>query len=219
MNQESSRSHGIFTAIIRMIQTLDSGESHVKTSRFHIVDLAGSERIKDTGAEGMRVKEAGMINKSLTVLGQVIYDLSDNSSSNLNDTLAKKSKYIRYRESKLTYLLKDALGGNSKTVMICNVNPHIDAMKETRSTLQFAQRAKLIKCEARVNEENTSAQYWKDKFLALQRQNTGGAGGNVTKQAPSTNSCVDSALCSKCSMGSKLDQNHRLDNQAVRGMA
>ena len=135
MNQESSRSHGIFTAIIRMIQTLDSGESHVKTSRFHIVDLAGSERIKDTGAEGMRVKEAGMINKSLTVLGQVIYDLSDNSSSNLNDTLAKKSKYIRYRESKLTYLLKDALGGNSKTVMICNVNPHIDAMKETRSTL------------------------------------------------------------------------------------
>jgi hypothetical protein len=64
---------------------------------------------------------------------------SDNSSSNpLNETLTKKSKYIRYRESKLTYLLKDALGGNSKTVMICNVNPHIDAMKETRSTLQFA---------------------------------------------------------------------------------
>jgi Kinesin motor domain len=85
----------------------------------------------------MRVKEAGMINRSLTVLGQVIYDLSDNSSA--NETMGpKKSKYIRYRESKLTYLLKDALGGNSKTVMICNVNPHQDAMKETRSTLQFA---------------------------------------------------------------------------------
>jgi len=142
MNQESSRSHAIFTAIIRMIQTLDSGEKHVKISRFHIVDLAGSERIKDTGAEGMRVREAGMINKSLTVLGQVIYDLSDNST-NLNETnnlagATKNKKYIRYRESKLTYLLKDALGGNSKTVMICNVNPHQDAMKETRSTLQFA---------------------------------------------------------------------------------
>ena len=111
-----------------------------------------------------------MINKSLTVLGQVIYDLSDNSATQLNDpATTKKAKYIRYRESKLTYLLKDALGGNSKTVMICNVNPHVDAMKETRSTLQFAQRAKMIKCEARVNEENTSAGYWKDKYLQLQR--------------------------------------------------
>jgi len=111
----------------------------VKTSRFHIVDLAGSERIKDTGAEGMRVKEASMINKSLTVLGQVIYDLSENPNSILNETMTKKTtKHIRYRDSKLTFLLKDALGGNSKTVMICNVNPHIDAMKETRSTLQFA---------------------------------------------------------------------------------
>lgn len=77
MNQESSRSHAIFTAVIKMIQTLDSGESFIKTSRFHIVDLAGSERTKDTGAEGQRLKEAGMINKSLTVLGQVIYDLSE----------------------------------------------------------------------------------------------------------------------------------------------
>ena len=69
MNQESSRSHAIFTAVIKMIQTLDSGETFIKTSRFHIVDLAGSERTKDTGAEGQRLKEAGMINKSLTVLG------------------------------------------------------------------------------------------------------------------------------------------------------
>ena len=117
-----------------MIQTLDSGESFIKTSRFHIVDLAGSERTKDTGAEGQRLKEAGMINKSLTVLGQVIYDLSETQSTE-NGTKAGKSKHIRYRESKLTYLLRDALGGNSKTVMICNVNPHVDAMKETRSTL------------------------------------------------------------------------------------
>lgn len=69
MNKESSRSHAIFTAIIKMIQTFESGESFIKTSRFHIVDLAGSERTKDTGAEGQRLKEAGAINKSLTVLG------------------------------------------------------------------------------------------------------------------------------------------------------
>ncbi len=74
-----------------------------------------------------------MINKSLSTLGQVIYDLSENQSG--DNTKAGKTKHIRYRESKLTYLLRDALGGNSKTVMICNVNPHIDAMKETRSTL------------------------------------------------------------------------------------
>lgn len=69
MNKESSRSHAIFTAIIKMIQKMENGESHIKTSRFHIVDLAGSERTKDTGAEGQRLKEASSINKSLTVLG------------------------------------------------------------------------------------------------------------------------------------------------------
>lgn len=78
MNAESSRSHAIFTAIIKMTQSFENGESFIKTSRFHIVDLAGSERTKDTGAEGQRLKEAGMINKSLSTLGQVIYDLSEN---------------------------------------------------------------------------------------------------------------------------------------------
>lgn len=80
------------------------------------------------------MKEASMINKSLTTLGAVINDLADNS----NGETKGKQKHIRYRESKLTYLLKDSLGGNSKTVMICNVNPHLFALKETRSTLQFA---------------------------------------------------------------------------------
>lgn len=122
MNKESSRSHAIFTAIIKMIQKMENGESHIKTSRFHIVDLAGSERTKDTGAEGQRLKEASSINKSLTVLGQVIYDLSTDVDT--KKIQASTSRHIRYRDSKLTYLLRDALGGNSKTVMICNVNPH-----------------------------------------------------------------------------------------------
>lgn len=145
---------------------MENGESHIKTSRFHIVDLAGSERTKDTGAEGQRLKEASSINKSLTVLGQVIYDLSTESNQDTK-RLANQpsSRHIRYRDSKLTYLLRDALGGNSKTVMICNVNPHQDAFKETRSTLQFAQRAKMIKNKAVVNEENTGDQYWKDRYF------------------------------------------------------
>jgi kinesin family protein 15 len=136
MNKESSRSHAIFTAIIQMTQHHSNGQSFIKTSRFHIVDLAGSERTKDTGAEGQRLKEAGAINKSLTILGKVIFDLSEISGNGNGglDALGK-GKHIPYRDSKLTYLLRDALGGNSKTVMICNVNPHIDALKETKSTV------------------------------------------------------------------------------------
>jgi|LauGreDrversion4_2_1035121.scaffolds.fasta_scaffold36913_4 kinesin family protein 15 len=144
-----------------MKQELESGEVLYKSSRFHIVDLAGSERTKDTGAEGIRLKEAGAINKSLAVLGQVIYDLSD------SDTSKHHKKHIRYRESKLTHLLRDSLGGNSLTVMICNINPHCDALRETRSTLQFAQRAKNIKNKAVVNEESSSAEYWKAKYNEL----------------------------------------------------
>jgi kinesin family protein 15 len=133
MNRESSRSHAVFTAIIKTITTKSTNEQIIRTSRFHIVDLAGSERCKETGAEGLRLKEASAINKSLTTLGAVINDLADISKS--NDLSKIRSKHIRYRDSKLTYLLRDALGGNSKTVMICNVNPHIHALKETRSTL------------------------------------------------------------------------------------
>ncbi len=100
--------------------------------------MAGSERCKETGAEGQRIKEAGAINKSLTTLGAVINDLADISSSNDAGNNKQKVRHIRYRDSKLTYLLKDSLGGNSKTIMICNINPHIDGFKETKSTLMFA---------------------------------------------------------------------------------
>ena len=121
MNKDSSRSHAVFTATIKTITKSFSGEKITRTSRLHIVDLAGSERSKDTGAEGQRLKEANNINKSLLTLGTVINELADVSN---NPNILLKGKHIRYRDSKLTHLLKDSLGGNSKTVMICNVNPH-----------------------------------------------------------------------------------------------
>lgn len=116
------------------------------TSKFHFVDLAGSERQKETNTSGQRLKEAGSIHKSLTVLGSVINSLSDG-----------KNSHIHYRDSKLTFILKDSLGGNSRTTMIANISPSSSAYSETFSTLKFAQRAKLIKNRAFINLETKSS--------------------------------------------------------------
>ena len=115
---------------------------NVTTSKFHFVDLAGSERQKQTRASGQRLKEAGNIHKSLTVLGSVINSLSEG-----------KSSHVRYRDSRLTFILKDSIGGNSRTTMIANVSPSCSSFSETLSTLKFAQRAKLIKNKASINQE------------------------------------------------------------------
>lgn len=120
----------------------------MKSSRFHIIDLAGSERSKATNAVGERLKEAGMINKSLTALGIVINSLVDISEG--------KTRHVHYRDSKLTFLLRDSLGGNSKTLIIANVTPAHSCTGESLSTLMFAQRAKLIKNKAVINEESSS---------------------------------------------------------------
>ena len=120
----------------------------MKSSRFHIIDLAGSERSKHTNSEGSRLKEAGMINKSLSALGIVINSLVEISEG--------KTRHVHYRDSKLTFLLRDSLGGNSKTTIIANVSPAQSSAGETLSTLKFAQRAKLIKNKAVINEESSS---------------------------------------------------------------
>ncbi|KAA0724089.1 Kinesin-like protein KIF15-A [Triplophysa tibetana] len=144
MNRESSRSHAVFT------MTLESKETrqevvNIRTSQLNLVDLAGSERQRDTHAEGSRLKEATSINLSLMCLGQVIMALVDVSNG--------KNRHICYRDSKLTFLLRDSLGGNAKTYIIANVHPGSRCFGETLSTLQFAQRAKLIKNKAMVNED------------------------------------------------------------------
>jgi hypothetical protein len=143
MNKESSRSHAVFTLKIDSRQVENSSVS-LRSSRFHLIDLAGSERQRDTEASGMRLKEAGMINKSLSALGNVINGLVLASEG--------KPRHIHYRDSKLTFLLKDSLGGNSKTCIIANISPAATSYAETLSTLKFAQRAKLIRNKAVVNE-------------------------------------------------------------------
>ena len=144
MNKESSRSHSVLTTTIEMKK-----DTNVKVSRFHIIDLAGSERAKLTTAAGDRLKEAGMINKSLSALGNVINSLVDRSEG--------KARHIHYRDSKLTFLLRDSLGGNSRTMIICNVSPSSSSFGETLSTLKFAQRAKLIKNKAVINEDSVGS--------------------------------------------------------------
>ncbi|KAF3439497.1 hypothetical protein FNV43_RR17775 [Rhamnella rubrinervis] len=144
MNRASSRSHSVFTCIIE--SKWDSqGVTHHRFARLNLVDLAGSERQKSSGAEGERLKEATNINKSLSTLGLVIMNLVNMSNG--------KSLHVPYRDSKLTFLLQDSLGGNSKTTIIANISPSSCCSLETLSTLKFAQRAKFIKNNAIVNED------------------------------------------------------------------
>ncbi|KAL5020979.1 hypothetical protein ScPMuIL_000134 [Solemya velum] len=144
MNRESSRSHAVFTLVIESKETKE-GVQNVRTSQLNLVDLAGSERQKDTNAVGQRLKEAGSINKSLSILGNVIMSLVDIAHG--------KSRHVPYRDSKLTFLLRDSLGGNAKTHIIACVHPGSRCFGETLSTLQFARRAKMIKNKAVVNED------------------------------------------------------------------
>ena len=151
MNQDSSRSHSIFTITIEICEHImmdgeNAQESKVRMGKLNLVDLAGSERQAKTGATGDRLKEATKINLSLSALGNVISSLVDG-----------KSGHIPYRDSKLTRLLQDSLGGNTKTVMIANIGPADYNFDETLSTLRYANRAKNIKNKPRINEDPKDA--------------------------------------------------------------
>ena len=139
MNHTSSRSHAVFTVNLRQV-TLSGEDEVVTTSRFTFVDLAGSERMKKTGAQGERAREGIRINEGLLALGNVINALAD------EERLSKGEKiHVPYRQSKLTRLLQDALGGNSKTLFLACVSPSDTNASETLSTLQYAHRARNIK--------------------------------------------------------------------------
>ncbi|GMJ04773.1 hypothetical protein like AT3G23670 [Hibiscus trionum] len=146
INAESSRSHSVFTCVVESrCKSVADGVSSFKTSRINFVDLAGSERQKLTGAAGERLKEAGNINRSLSQLGNLINILAEISQTG-------KQRHIPYRDSKLTFLLQESLGGNAKLAMVCAISPAQSCKSETFSTLRFAQRAKAIKNKAVVNE-------------------------------------------------------------------
>ncbi|XP_078498705.1 kinesin-like protein KIF17 isoform X3 [Lissotriton helveticus] len=146
MNKDSSRSHSIFTIHIEICSVDDKGKDSLRAGKLNLVDLAGSERQSKTGATGERLKEATKINLSLSALGNVISALVDG-----------KCKHIPYRDSKLTRLLQDSLGGNTKTLMVACLSPADNNYDETLSTLRYANRAKNIKNKPRINEDPKDA--------------------------------------------------------------
>lgn len=146
MNDRSSRSHAIFVITVECSEVGPDGQDHIRVGKLNMVDLAGSERQSKTGAKGKRLKEATKINLSLSALGNVISALVDG-----------KSTHVPYRDSKLTRLLQDSLGGNAKTVMIATVGPSHKNFDETLATLRYASRAKNIKNKPRINEDPKDA--------------------------------------------------------------
>uniref|UniRef100_A0A8C7I9N5 plus-end-directed kinesin ATPase n=1 Tax=Oncorhynchus kisutch TaxID=8019 RepID=A0A8C7I9N5_ONCKI len=155
MNETSSRSHAVFNIIFTQ-KRLDTETDNTseKVSKISLVDLAGSERADSTGAKGTRLKEGANINKSLTTLGKVISALAEvDSAQNKNKKKKKVESHIPYRDSVLTWLLRENLGGNSRTAMVAALSPADINYDETLSTLRYADRAKQIRCNAVINED------------------------------------------------------------------
>jgi len=167
MNAESSRSHSIFLITVEQCEIGGDGEGHIRVGKLNMVDLAGSERQSKTGATGERLKEATKINLSLSALGNVISALVDG-----------KSSHIPYRDSKLTRILQDSLGGNTKTVMVANVGPADYNYDETLSTLRYAYRAKSIKNKPRINEDPKDAMIreFQEEIMRLKAELSQGGG-------------------------------------------
>lgn len=167
MNAQSSRSHSIFSIIIENQEEVN-GKLMTRAGKLNLVDLAGSERQSKTGVTGVEREQAININLSLTTLGLVIQTLVN-----------PKATHIPYRDSKLTRLLQDSLGGNTKTVMIANVGPSAYNYDETVSTLKYANRAKNIKNDVRINEDPKDAllRQFQEEIKRLREQVAQSLGG------------------------------------------
>lgn len=157
LNKQSSRSHSIFSITIHIKECTPEGEEMIKCGKLNLVDLAGSENISRSGAREGRAREAGEINKSLLTLGRVI------------NALVEHSCHVPYRDSKLTRLLRDSLGGKTKTCIIATISPSIHCLEETLSTLDYAHRAKNIKNKPEVNQKMMKSALIKDLYSEIDR--------------------------------------------------
>ncbi|GKV38905.1 hypothetical protein SLEP1_g46758 [Rubroshorea leprosula] len=157
LNKQSSRSHSLFTITIHIKEATPEGEELIKCGKLNLVDLAGSENISRSGARDGRAREAGEINKSLLTLGRVI------------NALVEHLAHVPYRDSKLTRLLRDSLGGRTKTCIIATVSPAVHCLEETLSTLDYAHRAKHIKNKPEVNQKMMKSTLIKDLYGEIER--------------------------------------------------
>ncbi|KAK7355667.1 hypothetical protein VNO80_14927 [Phaseolus coccineus] len=157
LNKRSSRSHSVFTITVYVKETVIGDEELIKCGKLNLVDLAGSENIMRSGAREGRAREAGEINKSLLTLGRVI------------NALVEHSAHVPYRDSKLTRILRDSLGGKTKTCIIATISPSAYCMDETLSTLDYASRAKSIKNKPEANQKVSKAVLLKDLYIEIER--------------------------------------------------
>ncbi|KAF1959111.1 kinesin-domain-containing protein [Byssothecium circinans] len=193
MNETSSRSHAVFTLTLTQkrhdVETSMSGE---KVAKISLVDLAGSERAQSTGATGARLKEGAEINRSLSTLGRVIASLADISMGK------KKAGQVPYRDSVLTWLLKDSLGGNSLTAMIAAISPADINFEETLSTLRYADSAKRIKNHAVVNEDPNARMIreLKEELAQLRSKLSGGGSPGLAEEQYAPDTPLDKQIVS-----------------------
>ncbi|XP_005732974.1 kinesin-like protein KIF1B isoform X13 [Pundamilia nyererei] len=197
MNETSSRSHAVFTIVFTQRKhDSETDLSTEKVSKISLVDLAGSERADSTGAKGTRLKEGANINKSLTTLGKVISALAEVDNCTSKSKKKKKSDFIPYRDSVLTWLLRENLGGNSRTAMVAALSPADINYDETLSTLRYADRAKNIKCNAVINEDpnNKLVRELKDEVARLKELLRAQGLGDILDIDPMGDDCPGSGI-------------------------
>ncbi|XP_035863999.1 kinesin-like protein KIF1B isoform X25 [Sander lucioperca] len=197
MNETSSRSHAVFTIVFTQKKhDSETDLSTEKVSKISLVDLAGSERADSTGAKGTRLKEGANINKSLTTLGKVISALAEVDNCTIKSKKKKKTDFIPYRDSVLTWLLRENLGGNSRTAMVAALSPADINYDETLSTLRYADRAKNIKCNAVINEDpnNKLVRDLKDEVARLKELLHAQGLGDILDIDPMGDDCPGSGI-------------------------
>ncbi|KAK3750592.1 hypothetical protein RRG08_007101 [Elysia crispata] len=199
MNLHSSRSHAIFIVTVECSEEGADGENHIRVGKLNMVDLAGSERQSKTGATGERLKEATKINLSLSTLGNVISALVDG-----------KSTHIPYRDSKLTRLLQDSLGGNARTVMVANIGPASYNYEESMTTLRYANRAKNIKNKPVINEDPKDAllREFQEEISRLKAQLEGKGGPKTKKKKKKTRRTRDGRVLGSDEEGEEEEEDN-----------